>query len=184
MRIQHGPSILAVLAAMAVALISFQALAFSADEKRQLELSVSNFLSAMKAGEHAGLLDYMPSRMTERLAEMNGVSEETLKAETARLMEELMSSVVVKFAKMDAVGATFDTTPDGSREYAIMPTEFVFAAVGLGHIRMEEHTLAFLENDEWRFVRTSEGQAFALLLETYPEFKSVPLPEPMMEKLD
>lgn len=161
-----------------------ECLAFSEGDKRQLQSSASDFIVAVKSGNYTDLFGFTPSGVVQYLAEKEGISEEALIAETAELMREFMDSVVLKAATMDATNAVYNVTPDGSREYVLMRTEFVFAAVGVGHIRVVEHTLAFQEEGRWRFARTSEEQIIEVLVKVYPEFEDVNLPEATTERLD
>jgi hypothetical protein len=134
---------------------------------------VEAFDAAFREGNMAAVFDYMPAKILSNLSTQSGVSEEELKSLMAEQIELAFETVTIDEFGMDMATATWATTPDGSRGYAMIPTFTVMSIEGAGTMRAEGDTLAFNDDDKWYLVRVDDPAQVQMLTAVYPEFNGV-----------
>lgn len=145
-----------------------------ADEDRaRIDARITAFNGMMAGPDYATLFDFTPPRLLSHIVSSFGVTEEILRTETGRQMAETMKQVTLISFGMDLAAATVATTPDGARTYALIPTETVMEAEGVGKLKATSQTLAMEEDGEWYLVRIDDQNQVGLLKTVYPEFADV-----------
>lgn len=155
-----------------------------AADRAAMDARVDSFNAAFASGNFASVFDYMPPPVLAALASQSGMTEAELLDATRMQIEAAMKSVTLESFRMDTDAATYRTTPDGSRGYALIPTETVMKAEGVGRIRATSETLAFADGGEWYLVRIDEPAQVQLLQTAYPEFQGVAFTSGRMEAIE
>jgi hypothetical protein len=134
---------------------------------------VEAFDAAFRGGDMAAVFDYMPAKILTHIATQSGMTEEALKAAMKEQIDLAFETVTIDEFGMDMATATWATTPDGSRSYAMIPTFTVMTVEGAGTMRSEGDTLAFNDDDKWYLVRVDDPAQVQMLTAVYPEFNGV-----------
>ncbi|MFM2390832.1 MAG: hypothetical protein RLZZ437_2387 [Pseudomonadota bacterium] len=142
-------------------------------ERAAITQRVDAFNAAFTGGDMAAVFDYMPGKILSSLAAQSGLSEEALMAAMKEQIEIAMETVTIDDFGMDMNAATWATTPDGSRGYAMIPTFTVMTVDGVGKMRSEGDTLSFEDEGKWFLVRVDDPSQVQLLTASYPEFTGV-----------
>jgi hypothetical protein len=142
-------------------------------ERAAIAERVLAFDAAFKGGDMAAVFDFTPTKIISSLASQSGISEDQLKSIAAEGMTVALETVSIDDFGMDMETATWHATPDGSRNYALIPTFTVMTVQGSDTIRTEGDTLAFADGGTWFLVRADDPGQVELLTMVYPEFTGV-----------
>ncbi len=145
---------------------------------------VDAFDSAFRSGNMAAVFDFMPTKILTTLAAQSGRSEDALKALMKEQIDIAFETVTIDEFGMDMETATWATTPDGSRGYALIPTHTVMTVEGTGKMRSEGDTLAFADAGKWFLVRVDDPAQVQLLTANYPEFTGVTFAPATMQAIE
>jgi hypothetical protein len=174
----------AALALGLLALSTLSARAFDDTEKAGMIAAVDAFDAAFRSGDYDTVFGYMPPKILAAIAASAGVDEHALREAMSAQVAAAMAMVTVDSYSMDTDAATYATTPDGSRDYALIPTETVMTVEGAGGLRATSETLAFQDGGAWYLVRIDEPQQVSILKSVYPEFAGVDFPPGTMVPLE
>jgi hypothetical protein len=134
---------------------------------------VQSFDAAFRGGDMAAVFDYMPTKILANLSAQSGISEDELKTLMKEQIDLAFQTVTIDEFGMDMDTATWATTPDGSRGYAMIPTFTVMTIEDAGTMRAEGDTLAFADEGKWFLVRVDDPAQVQMLSAAYPEFTGV-----------
>ncbi|MGL4322125.1 MAG: hypothetical protein ACRCS3_14805 [Paracoccaceae bacterium] len=142
-------------------------------ERTAITARVEAFNTAFMGGDMAAVFDFLPGKIIGSLAAQSGLSEEDLMAGMKAQIDMAFETVTLNEFSMDMNTATWQTTPDGSRGYALIPTVTVMTIEGTGKMRAEGETLSFQDDGKWFLVRVDDPSQVGLLTASYPEFNGV-----------
>jgi hypothetical protein len=142
----------------------------------RIEERIAAFDDVMIRMDMAATFDFVPPKLKKKIAESFGIPVEDLKSAMASALDEAMKTVKFESFGMDFAAATISTTTDGSRTYALIPTETLMSVEGAGKIRATSQTLAMDEGGEWYLVRVDDASQTTILKQVYPEFADVDFP--------
>lgn len=142
----------------------------------QLPIRVAAFQEAFNRSDFDAVIDFMPPGIKATLMRQHSVTEAQLRAATTEAMAQLLTQVSLDSFDMDVAASRIETTTDGRRSYALIPTETVMRAPDGSQIRAATQTLAIEEDGEWYLYRIEEQQQIDMLVATYPEFAGIQLP--------
>jgi len=142
----------------------------------QLPIRVAAFREAFNRSDFEAVIDFMPPGIKTTLMRQHGATEAQLRAATTEAMAQLLTQVSLDSFDMDVASSRIETTGDGRRSYALIPTETIMRAPDGARIRAATQTLAIEENGEWYLYRIEEQQQIDMLVATYPEFAGIQLP--------
>ncbi len=163
----------ALIVAVALSVAPAAAQDLSDADRAAMTARVDAFNAAFVAGDMAAIFDFMPPPILTRLAAQTGMEEEALLAAMKDQIDAAMAIVTIDSYAMNLDAATYSITPDGTRPYALIPTETVMTVEGAGKMRATSETLAFADAGKWYLVRIDEAAQVTLLTEAYPEFADV-----------
>lgn len=142
------------------------------------------FEAAFHAGDMGTVIDFLPAKILSSIARQAGVSKAELVAAMKQQVDSALAQVTLVSFGMNVDDATWRSTPDGSRNYALIPTFTVMDVKGTGKIRSEGETLALFDDAEWHLVRVDEASQVQLLTAAYPEFRGVTFTPARLTHLD
>ncbi len=142
----------------------------------RIEQRLADFNAVMTRMDMGATFDFVPPKLKVKIAETFGVKPDDLKTAMADVMAEALKTVKFESFNMDFASATIATTSDGSRTYALIPTETIMAVEGAGKFRATSQTLAMDEDGEWYLVRVDDPNQSNLIKQVYPEFADVDFP--------
>lgn len=174
---------LALAAALALATPTL-AQELSAAQQDALAARVAEFDGTMRAGDMAGLMDFMPARIKQTIADEAGVSVDELEAAMREQMDAAMAGATIDAFSMDLDALTTAQTPDGGRTYALIPTTTEITMEGMGRMRAASQTLAFEDEGTWNLLRVDDPNQVAILQAAYPEFAGVAFTPGTMEQVE
>lgn len=173
--------VLLALAVSVTAVAAGPAMAFDDADRAGMAAAVDQFNAAFAKGDYHVVFDFMPPKVIAAIAAQAGMDEASLLAAMKAQIEAAMATVTIESFDMDVAGATYATTPDGSRDYALIPTRTLMSVEGTGRVRGLSQTLAFHDEGQWFLVRIDDPQQVDLLKTLYPEFKGVDFPPGSLE---
>ena len=163
-------------------LLAFAAPAFAqtAEQHDALQARIANFDAAMKTSDMVGIMDVVPPKIIDKLAETYKVDKQQLIDGMQQQINEAMQNITLVSFGMDLDQTQFTTLPDGTL-YGLVPTETVMDLGEQGKFKSSSSTLALLDGDTWYLVRAEDPEQGALLKEIYPAFADVTFPAGKME---
>ena len=174
---------LALLVVLAAVLSQAWARPLTDAETAALADKVAAFDAAMRAGDHAAIIEVIPPRMIEHIAKEAGVPAEELLAALKGQIDEIFAAVELVSFGMDIQAAEERELADGS-PYMLIPTNTVMEAEGLGRVKVDSQTLGLLDGSDWYLVRISDAAMVVVLRQVYPEFAGVEFPAETMTTLE
>ena len=180
MRTQFRAFLSAIVIAISVSIpLIFSSFACAKDltseERTGLDRAVSQFSVAFQAGDFAAILEALPPRVMDRFLRQSGISKEEFVKHVSDLMRKALTEVKMISYAMDVGKAQAETRPDGT-SYVLIPTQTVMQVPSGDKVSIKSHTLAIFEGGTWYLMRISDPPQVAVLVDVYPEFKSVTLP--------
>lgn len=145
-------------------------------DRTAIESRIAAFDAAMKAGEMARSIDFIPPRLLRTMADKVGLPEAKLKDMVAAQAAAAVDGMTFLSFGMDLSAAKIVATPDKSRTYMLIPTQSVIAIPDAGKMQSKTSTLALKDEGQWFLVRIDNAQQVALLRSAYPEFSGVDFP--------
>ncbi|WBU52223.1 hypothetical protein [Paracoccus sp. SCSIO 75233] len=143
------------------------------DAKQSLEARVNAFDRDLTQGNMASVVEYLPPKMIDMLAEEVGAPPEFLKAAVGSMIEGMTQEIdIVGYS--DISQALVGTTSTGM-PYALIPGAARFTAGG-ETFTDQSTTLALMDEGEWYLVGLSDAETVEDVREAYPEFRTVTLP--------
>jgi hypothetical protein len=152
---------------------ALQAQELSDDARAAVTERVNSFNASMAAGDMGAVFDYMPPNVLTSLAGQSGVDVPTLIELSKTQIGAAMATVKIDSFAMNVDAATYQTTPDGSLGYLLIPTETVMTIEGAGKMKATGETLAFEDGGEWYLARVDDPGQAAILQAAYPAFAGV-----------
>jgi hypothetical protein len=138
-----------------------------------LATRVDAFSTSVAGGDMGAVFDYMPPLVLSSLAAQSGLDEAALIEASKSAIAEAMKTVTIDSFEMDVEGATEHATPDGSINYALIPTSTIMTIEGAGGMKATGDTLAFEQDGKWYLARVDDPSQAALLQAAYPAFVGV-----------
>jgi hypothetical protein len=164
---------LAVLACLSVATPAMAEI--TAAERAEVSSRVAAFSAEVVEMDVAAMFDFLPPKMLQQIATQAGGTVEQLRAAAQAAGQHALQGARISDYAMDVDGATAAVTPDGARDYLLIPTMVVVEAETM-RIRVDTHTLAFRDDGQWYLLRVQEASHIAILRQAYPEFAGVDFP--------
>lgn len=152
-----------------------------AEDRAAIRVRIDQLGRAISGGEMARTLDVVPPRLLEATAARFGATVAQLRQAFTASASQIMGGATIVSYTMDLEGASTHRTPTGDRTYLLIPTETVMDVPGAGRSRTISQTLAIAEEGDWYLIRISDAPQRAILVETYPEFSGVAVPEGRIE---
>jgi hypothetical protein len=177
-------TLLAAVAAATLLAVPAAAAEIEQADRDAIAARIEQFNSAVGGGNLASTLDYMPARLLDHMASKFGMTTDQLKEATIAAIAATAETVTFESFGMDLDKAAFETTPDGSRVYGLIPTETVMSIEGGGKMRATSETLALEDGGEWYLIRVDEPNQVLMLKEVYPEFADVEFKPGTMEAVE
>ena len=153
-------------------------------DKEAIATRVASFNEVIRSGNMGGAFDYMPPKLLTHLATQFAMPEADLKTAMVEQMNTAFETVTIESFGMDVEKASYATTADGSRRYALIPTETVMAVEGAGKMQSKTHTLAVEDEGQWYLLRIDDAQQVAMIQAVYPEFAGVAFPTGTMAAVE
>ncbi len=172
------------LLALALSVSAVQAEEMSAEASEAMTARVGAFEETLAAGDMGAIFDFMPPKVLAMLATQAGISEDQLIEASKAQIAAAMESVTIDSYVMDLDAATYQMTPDGSRGYALIPTETMMSVEGVGKMKATSQTLSFEDEGEWYVARVDDPGQAQLLATAYPEFAGIDFPAGTMEPVE
>ncbi|MEM9099389.1 MAG: hypothetical protein AAGC79_12805 [Pseudomonadota bacterium] len=129
----------------------------------------------MKSKSYEGIVDVVPLRVLEMMAERANTDPATLRSAMIQQTEQAIATIDILELSIDAVSPDYQTTETGI-VYAFLPTEALMAIPGVGKVESETSTLALQESGMWFLAAIDQPQQVLVIREAYPGFKSVDFP--------
>lgn len=142
----------------------------------RLEARIALLEEGIRARDAAAMLAVLPPPLVASLRARFGVSEEELREQFGAAMTAALSVVELRAFGMSVPRATVHVTPDGQRQYLLVPTVTKMKSAVLGRMTARSSTLAFEDAGEWYLIRVADAEQIAVLREVYPEFAGVEFP--------
>jgi hypothetical protein len=147
------------------------------DDVRAAVTEQVDALSAdFSAGDIAATFDYVPDKLFAQIADSAGVPADVMMTMVKEQISTAMATVTVESFLMNMDTATYETTPDGSRQYVVIPTETIMTVEGAGKIRSTGNSLALEDEGSWYLISVDDPSQAQFLSGAYPEFEGVTFP--------
>ncbi|MBL6426485.1 MULTISPECIES: hypothetical protein [Maritimibacter] len=164
-----------ILAAAAIATaLPLSAVAFDTSDKAAVESAIASFDADFRGKNFEGVLNAMPPKMLNYMAQQIGIPAAELPATMARQMSVFMGDVTVERFNMNTNRMTTGTT-SGGMDYAFIPTRTTVKGPE-GRQTMNSYTLALQEEGKWYLIRIEQEQQLNIVKAVYPAFSNVRLP--------
>lgn len=144
----------------------------TAVDRTELDARVAAFRAEVSEMDMAGMFDFLPPRILQQIATQAGGTVEQLREAARAAGEQALQGAKIGDYGMDVAGAAAAVTPDGARDYLLIPTTVV-VETGNTRIRVDTQTLAFKDDGQWYLLRVQEASHVAILRQVYPEFTGV-----------
>lgn len=148
---------------------------FSAQDRAAVEARIAELDAVVSTGDIAGAVEVVPPRMLRQIASNAGVSENQLLDMIRQQSASISAGMEIESFDIDLDGAPPQLTPNGRREYLLLPTTSVIA-MGGQTVRSTTSTLALEDDGEWYLIRVDNPQQADLITEIWPEFEGVDFP--------
>ncbi len=152
-------------------------------ETTALADKVAEFDAAMRSNDYETIIEVIPPRVLQHIADGAGAPTDELKVALIGQMKEIFASVTMLSFGMDVAAAEHRELTDGS-PYVLLPTTTVMEAEGLGKMKVDSFTLGLLDEADWYLVRVSDVAMVGVLRQVYPEFTAVEFPAETMTALE
>ena len=152
-------------------------------ESAALGTTVAAFDAAVGNGDFEAIIEIIPPRMIEHIADEAKVPVDELLAALKTQIDEVFATVELVSFGMDAENAEQRELADGS-PYVLIPTTTVMEADGLGRIQVDSHTLGLLDTESWYQIRVGDAAMVGVLRQVYPQFVDVEFPSETMKALE
>lgn len=165
---------------MSVAAQPASAPSLSQSDRTAIEARIAAFDTMMREGRIGESLDFLPLRLLRMIADKIGMPLAKVRTMIAGQMAKAVEGVTFLSFGMDMQAAIFAVTPDGQRNYMLIPTQSVIALPGAeegeNKVVSKTQTLAIKDDGQWYLVRIDNAQQISLLRAAYPEFAGVSFP--------
>jgi hypothetical protein len=175
--------ILALLVALATALSPAWARPLTEAETTSLVDKVAAFDAAMRASDYETIIEVIPPRVLQHIADGAGAPVDELRVALIGQMKEIFASVTMLDFGMDVAAAEHHELADGS-PYVLIPTTTVMEAEGLGKMKVDSRTLGMMDEGAWYLVRVGDVAMVGVLRQVYPQFAGVEFPAETMTALE
>jgi hypothetical protein len=96
----------------------------------------------------------------------------------------VMKTVKMLSFGMDMQKAIVATTPNGARDYMLIPTETLMQIPDGQKLHARSSTVALKDDGQWYVVRIDNAQQIVMLRQVYPEFAGVDFPSGSMAAVE
>ncbi|MGL4238913.1 hypothetical protein [Tabrizicola sp.] len=165
------PALLALL--IATGPLAAMAEELPVEVREALTDRVDAFTELMLTGRVADGMDFLPEEFVAGKALQVGMPLEEFESAMRAQMAVAEVGLKVESFTMDMDRASYETTPDGSRPYVMIPTEFVMTIEGAGTNKLVGNTLAIENEGVWYLISTDEPNEGKFISSIYPEFEGV-----------
>jgi hypothetical protein len=152
-----------------------QAEALSVDDQAAVQIRVDAFNLAFRASDFSEVMNAMPPRMKEFIAEQAQITVEELVAAMIQQTEAAMAQITIDSFEMKIDEATYSQTSE-NRPYALIPTNTLMSNDQVGKIEGKTHTLAMKDEGGWYLLRIEDPSQVQLLTAVYPDFEGIDFP--------
>jgi len=167
-----------LICALCLLVLPASARPLTSQETADLGSRIDGFVQALGAGDVGAMLEILPPRLLDRLAEEAGVSVEemiaVMEAETEAVLSD-MSVSDIETAR-DGLDATDAEIGGADITWTLVPTSFD-VDTGEMVVTFESSLLALREGEAWYLVRVAEPEQIGILRELYPPLEDVTFPE-------
>lgn len=154
----------------------------TAEDQRDLDAVVEQFLADTTALNISGVVNAMPPSVIDDLARRNNMTDAQLKKAAVQALETAMGSVALLKIQMETTAPVLGQTSTG-RVYALLPTSLRMRVEGAVY-RAVSHTLAIKEAGQWYLIRVDEPSQRQMLANAMPDFSDITFPEASVELIE
>lgn len=161
-----------------------QAREITAADRAEIAGRIAAFSATVTGQDMAASLDFLPPGMVRGILAQTGGDIEQLRAAMREIGRVSLEHARLEDFGMDLEAAIVGVTPDGARDYLLVPTHVVIAMTGQPRVRSQSHSLVFKDGDQWYLLRVQEAGQLLALRQAYPEFTGVEFPSARTAVLD
>lgn len=161
-----------------------QAREITAADRAEIAGRIAAFSTTVVDHDMAASLDFLPPGVVRGILAQMGGDIEDLRAAMREIGRMSFEQARLEDFGMDLEAAVVGTTPDGARDYLLVPTHVVIAVTGRPRVRSDSHSLVFKDGDQWYLLRIQEAAHLIALRQAYPEFAGVEFPGARTSVLD
>ena len=170
------------VAAVMIAVSVAPALAFDDADRAAVAKSFETLAENSKSENIPALVDSMPPKILEKMAEPTGMDVAVLKPMIVEQLKQAMSQVSIGEFTYD-LDAMQSGTSDAGRSYAVVPTSVVMEISGAS-MKADGPTLALEDGDQWYLLQVQSPDQKQLLATAYPDLADVDLPVPTVTPIE
>lgn len=175
--------VLLLLMALTFLPVSAQAKDMSAFQRDALHRVVGEYSQALADKNYERLLRLMPGSIHQYSAFKEGMTLEALRSKLAMGMRKMSEILKLESFDLDVENAAYLETEDGT-PYVFIPSETIMALPNGQRMKTQSHVMALLELGNWRLMRMNDARQLRRLVEVYPSFEGIEIPEGKTEKLE
>lgn len=174
-------SVLLCLSLLLAAPVTAQSV--DASDIAEIEALTAQFITDMESDDIAGVIDAIPPRILDHIAQSNGMEPALLRDALIQQMNQVMQTATIDAFSMDVDQLVTGVTPIG-RAYALVPTTTVLTIAGANTMEAVSQTLFLDDEGEWFMVRVDDPSQEQILRAVYPDFATINLPRGTMRALE
>ncbi len=152
-------------------------------ERKKLEAVVKKFKTDFDSGNYQGVIDAVPPKVIATIAKNAGAPEAELKKFLVEQTTQMMQQVKVVSFAMDLDGVKIEKTSSG-RHYALIPTSTIMEVPGAGKLKAENTTVGLVDDGKWYLARVESDQQQGMLINAFPDFKTIDIPSGTMDPME
>ena len=150
-------------------------LAKATNNSKTLNKLVNDYSKALSAKNYQKIVDVIPPKMLDAIAKQGKLPVAKLKTLMVEQMKQVFSVATLHSFKLDTKSAKFAKTST-KRAYALVPTNSVISTKQTGKIEIDSHTVALEDGGKWYLARIEDDKTKEILLQSYPDFKTIKIP--------
>ncbi|MHC5307135.1 hypothetical protein [Bartonella sp. LJL80] len=180
---RHFRQFILAISLFASSTIFVQARPASEAEVKLLGEATSAYANALQTADFDSILNAIPPRIVEKLAEQSKIAPEQFRQIMINQMKQLSNSYKVVQIAINQTKKRAGEFEDGT-PYFIMPLDFTILANGSDKSRIKGELVAILDNDKWYFVRGDDAATLSTMNAAFPGFEKIKLSAPQVSKVE
>lgn len=153
--------------------------AFDDQDQAEIDALAAEYTVALEAQDYETLVTLVPREIFAEIAQSVNMDVDTLLLQVVAQLEMIMSGVETQNFAFDMDANPPQTTSTG-REYLLVPTSMSIVVPGQSIVDLENTTIFFEDNDEWRMARIEDAQQIDIFVTVFPDFADVSIPAPQI----
>lgn len=152
-------------------------------EIKLLSDSTQAYATALQTANFDAVLNEIPPRILEKLAEQSKVSKDQFRQIMVDQMKQLAATYKVDKITISQSRKRSGEFNDGT-PYFVIPSEFIITANNQDKKRVKGELVAILDNNQWYFVRGDDATTLSTMTELFPGFEKIKLSMPEVSNVN